>query len=57
MYRPASLEDNLEIKWEVYNIKHVTSKTLPEVSLDSHLNWKMHIEAQSKKNFEKYWTI
>ena len=48
-YRLANLEDNLEIKLGEHNINRVTSKKSLRVILDSQLNWKMHIEAQSKK--------
>ena len=48
-YRLANLEDNLEIKLGEHNIKGVTSKKSLGVILDCQLNWKMHIEAQSKK--------
>ena len=44
-----NLEDNLEIKLGENNIKRMTSKKSLGVILDSELNWKMHIEAQSKK--------
>ena len=48
-YRLANLEDNLEIKLGEHSIKRVTSKKSLGVILDCQLNWKMHIEAQSKK--------